>query len=536
MLTACQIRVLVVDDDENATRRYKSILTKAGFEVAIAEGQGASLFESARKTALDFRPQVVVMDFLLDGDESESEMTGLDLWQDPVFANSKACCILLSGYLDVPLTRDALMVKNIVYVLPKTEPVSKLIHTIHFWAHERCHCKIPEARIEWPAGLNEQSLITTLFDGQVGIRSDLAHDVIGRLFPSARLIKLENMGGEPRSADSVVRGRYVILEAHADDQRKVIVKMANAARIEQEKECYSNYIDNHLEGDFNAQLKAYQSMWDLGAVCYSFMGSPFHDLRLFSKWYAEMDDVDALLKPICHLFTEVWSRHYARKTVLNTSLFESYDQFFHLRQRIREMPKFELTVPGVRTKVPDPFHWAIRHEKESKIRMAQQAVTHGDLHGDNFFVDPAHAWVIDFERSGPGHILRDFVELEEDIIVRLAAISDDPPELFTRFIMNLLAPKSPLEEYSGAMDAELSPETQKALRVICGIRQLAFQVSAFQDMREYYWGLLLDSLFGALLVKPNFPRYKRILTLAALLCERLQSWDKPWPPSSRRFY
>ena len=43
-------------------------------------------------------------------------------------------------------------------------------------------------------------------------------------------------------------------------------------------------------------------------------------------------------------------------------------------------------------------------------------MTHGDLHGDNLLVDKEHAWAIDFEHTGSGHILRDFAELEVDIL------------------------------------------------------------------------------------------------------------------------
>ncbi len=58
----------------------------------------------------------------------------------------------------------------------------------------------------------------------------------------------------------------------------------------------------------------------------------------------------------------------------------------------------------------------------SIVDLTYEAVTHGDLHGDNLLIDSRkNAWVIDFERSGEGHVLQDFIELESDILNRLEA-------------------------------------------------------------------------------------------------------------------
>lgn len=534
MQTQCQIRVLIVDDDQTEIKSYKKILTHSGMQVKIAEGQGLKLYESAKNLAQSFRPHIVVMDYLLSGQGKKDSLTGLDLWQDVVFINSKANCILLSGYLDVPLTRDALKMKNIVDVVSKAEAVAKLLTSIHTHARINCHCQIKEAFIEWPAAWNEEYIIYTLFDGESNVRPDLVRDVLGRLFPNARTISLQNMGGEARSPGSIIRGRYVILQAQVDDQRKVVVKLATAARVEQENKCFRTFIENHIEGDFHAQLKSSQVFWDLGAVCYSFIGSPFHELKLFSDYYKETSQIDALVQPLQHLFKEVWSRHYFKKVPLENSLFEEYDKSFSLRQKIKEMPrkKIDVIAPGVRNPLQDPFRWVIRHEKDSRIPLAQQAITHGDLHGDNVFVDAEHAWVIDFERSGPGSILRDFVELEEDIITRLADIPNDPPDLFTGFVVDLLSQKSPQDYDIKASYSGHSAEAHKALQVLQRLRKLAVETTSFQDMREYYWGLLLDALFSALLVKQDSLNHNRILLLAAMICERLHTWDKPWPPPS----
>ena len=74
----------------------------------------------------------------------------------------------------------------------------------------------------------------------------------------------------------------------------------------------------------------------------------------------------------------------------------------------------------------DPLLVLQREGKGQVFDSLTTCVAHGDLHADNFFVDSTHmTWLIDFEHTGRTHALRDFVELEADIKLRLSAYPDD---------------------------------------------------------------------------------------------------------------
>ncbi len=166
------------------------------------------------------------------------------------------------------------------------------------------------------------------------------------------------------------------------------------------------------------------------------------------------------------------------------------------------------------------------HAEESQIPNAQQAITHGDLHGDNLFVDEEHSWAIDFERSGSGHILRDFVELEQDIITRLYMLPENNTYIFYNFVVALTKPLFPSEPIIIPHYFERDQETRKALAVIEGLRSIAYRLTGYQDMREYYWGLLLDSFFSLKLTKPGTHKWTCSLLLSSLLCTRLEHWEE----------
>ncbi len=189
-----------------------------------------------------------------------------------------------------------------------------------------------------------------------------------------------------------------------------------------------------------------------------------------------------------------------------------------------------LVFPEWRGEYPNPLGWILEHEADSHIPTAKQAITHGDLHGDNLFIEDEHAWAIDFERSGYGPILRDFVELEQDIITRLVMLPTDDLRLFRDLAVTLSTPRTPtdlLELPEGNQNQEIT----KCLDVINALRSLAYDLTGYRDMREYYWGLLLDSAFAVMSTEKQSTKWWRGLLFASVLSARLSHWDTEWPPA-----
>jgi hypothetical protein len=231
------------------------------------------------------------------------------------------------------------------------------------------------------------------------------------------------------------------------------------------------------------------------------------------------------LKPLSHFFAEVWSRHYSHPlSTEQISLFQLYDAVFRLRDRLKRLDHSGeyLTFPGLPAPLINPVAWLLQHGHHgSLIRGVRQAITHGDLHGDNLFVDGEHAWVIDFERTGSGHILRDFVELEVDIVTRLVPFPPNNLAQFYDLARVLAAPATLIAPFQTSERLQADPGSRKTLAVIAGLRHLAYGTTQNSDSREYLWGLLLDALFVASLTPPEAPQRDRALLLSAVLCDRL---------------
>jgi CheY-like chemotaxis protein len=533
MSIQCVVRVLVVDNDLQARSQVVKMLEGVGYRAKAAEGQGVKLKESAKKIALAFRPHVVIMDLRLS-DEHADDRSGLELWKDQSFSSAR--CILYSAHLvqNYKITREAFQQKGVEDVIGKEDAPQNLVDAVERVAREGCGCKNGLSLV-WPAAWNEEAIISYLDEDAKNLPRDIVLDVFGRLFPDTKKLTLKALEGTAQSSMEIAHGRAVLFQAWPDDKEPVVVKLAPQKRILREVEAYEKFIQDRLVGRFSAQLQTHTVFWDLGGICYSFMGSSQGSMETFSAFYQGTNGSKEIIKPLEHFFGEVWSRHYkdSRKP-LAESLYRAYDPFLKLRQRMKDFPIQEKTItfhefPG---NFLNPVVWILAHEADSYFPHANQAVVHGDLHGDNFFVDPDHAWAIDFERSGSSHILRDFVELEQNIITRLMTLPESDLRLFYKVAMSLTEPVSPTEPIQIPKYLEKVDEAKKALEVISELRFIAHRVTRYEDMHEYYWGLLLDTSFSLMLEKMHSPRWWRSLLFASILCTRLKEWGRRWPPAN----
>lgn len=538
MTASCIARILVVENDLRTRSQLIEVLTRPGYIVWAAGGHGPALQEEAKKLATRVRPHVVIMDLRLLDDEYSADRSGLELFKDKSFSSSR--CILHSAYLnhDYRVTREALIEARVADVVGKQESPRRLIEAVEKAAREDCIC-CKEFSIDWPGTWDEKTVLATLFEEDADLPSDIVTDVLGRLFSDARTVTLKTLKGMAKSSASVFRGRAALFQAWADNKEPVVVKLAPRDRTAKEVTAYKKTIQDRLVGRFYAQLEDHKILWELGGICYSFIGSSQKAIETFAASYQQRKTADEIIRPLRHFFEEVWSRHYRdTQEPLANNLFSAYDSFLKLRQHLIEAHNDAemLSFPGLPGQYPNPLRWILEHEADSLIPTAKQAITHGDLHGDNLFIEGEHAWAIDFERSGPGPILRDFVELEQDIVTRLVILPTSDLQLFHDLAVILSTPVAPTDLFivpEGAQDEEIT----KSLTVIEALRSMAHDLTGYQDMREYYWGLLFDSAFAAMSAEKLSTKWWRGLLFGSVICARLSHWDieqRPSEPADRK--
>lgn len=545
-------RVLIVDDDPLVNKQLQELLEPL-FVIDIVQGYGHTLITNAVERAKHFRPHIAIVDLSLEP-ANKSDRGGLKILEQ-LKQLSSAHCILYSAYVTPEISR--LAKEYGAEAIGKEEPPQRLIDTVTKEAQECCAtlsdillCRIPapiSAEIIKVIGLPESAPI------------DMADDVLIQLFSKGEYLgtkkitfrKMEEASATP---GSISRGHSLVLKVWRDEKTKPFaIKFARSQKISNEVRNYK-FIKDEIIGDFYADLKESVVFWDLGAILYTLVGLSSREWRNFREFYLNANERSDILRPLRHFFSEAWRSLYDKRDKLEISLFEAYDKaltfdkVLNLTQRLERFPEQGklLNFPELSVSMINPISWVLRHKMNSFFPPdypVNQAITHGDLHGDNLIVDDSHAWAIDFERSGWGHILRDFVELEMDIVSRLVPSDVSLLELLGLSIA-LADPKKSGDRYRLVDKCVTGEQSKKAYDVILGLREIAQQQTGFTDYREYYWGLLLDAVFVATLTpddtqRSNTPhsediQRKRALIYGAVLCSRLENWNKKWPTEDLR--
>ncbi len=529
-------RVLIVDNNEHYVQNYKRLVAHWGFTPVVAQGRGNKLLENAKHLARQERCQFAIVDMRLIDDNDDEDLSGMEL----IPHMHPAICIQVSARAGIEhsqKSRDA----GAVAFLSKGQGPQPLKE--HLLAHARLRCaNIRGLKIDPPEMLD---YIANAFTKYIpSAYHDQIVDVLSELFPKASHLRLEKIGPTANTShiSSVPRPKSVVLRVFEDDKEPVIVKLARRHKIEIEQRNYEAFIEDRLGWRYNTHIFRATLLWDIGGAKLSNIGRgayPFSSLL-------QTESVANLAMCLERFFGDTWLPHYQKATpVQDVSLYQLYCSVWgpEWYTRVKTLRDYDLHSPMRQHQwngadVPHPIRWFIENIADnpqhdaSRLPHTCTAITHGDLHGDNLLVDEQYnAWVIDFERSGPGHILQDFVELEADIVNRLDCDIRHRSDFYALCLA--ICQPTQLDSLPG-INPHHTPQNQhrKALAVISHLRRLARQYTAITSLREYLLGLFFNTIFRASLIQENHIHCKqRAIMLASILAHRLQHWDEPWPPS-----
>jgi FixJ family two-component response regulator len=519
-----QVRILVVDDESRVKKDMVRILKRKGYIAIAPEGAGHSLVENTMQAARSFRPHVAIVDISLDG--NEANRGGITLLEEL----KSAWCILYSGKLSIKLTREIQRKYPRVTWIEKDDKTQILLELI---AEKASEVSASERNrfITMTPGWSENTL-KALLGKDTSAPAGLVDDILAQLFPDSSRVELESLDQSIVTLQSVSRGHSAVTKVYHDGKfEPQLVKLAPADAIEREAANYRKHIEGNLGGRFNAQLVRNVLFWDLGGVLYNFLDQAGPKLVTFHEHYDKSLDPASILAPLRHFYLGTWRNFYDHPSPGpdDERLGDYYYRIFKLNERMTSFANQEEQnlIPGIDMPLLNPVQWLSRHMQQSFLVSYRLAITHGDLHSDNLFVDDEHAWVIDFERTGPGHILRDFIEMEVDIFTRLG-----PGNIGEEVNKDLLVAGLILaNELNFNLDPDLCrhithPSINKALDVIREHRKICAEIAHPSDFREYLWGLLFDLVYLVTHIIQDKTQQERALLLGGIICERLKRGNK----------
>jgi len=546
-------RVLVVENDPRTAELHRKNLIRWGYEPFIAEGIGEELLKDAMKKAYQYACHVALVDMRLRDDYDKQDKSGLDL----VIQLKPTLSIIVSGSgNDRATVLEAITQKQAIDFVGKEEPLLRLRDALDKAIQlSSSTCYGPKIDIS-------RKLVQHMMDVLAPGKPDLITEILKMLFTDAEIVTAELDDGSADTPSASLRKESFILKVRADSRQPFAVKITTLDRIDQEYQNYITYVKDFLPDHFYAQVETMVSLWHIGGIKYRFLGGGVETFTVFSKYYQNKSN-EEICEVLTHLFEQVWSKRYEHepKVAEYRSLFYGYSLRWKREKWLPRLIEYVNSLEtdnhnlGLLGSFIDPVLWVQRRtgnfaensqsgdDVTTKFGTLTQRIGHGDLQADNFFVSgKAQSWTIDYERTGYGPPLQDFVLLEFDIWVRLSAI-----ENLTHFIQLflLMTDKNGIDENSSKFTELVldQPEAAKVKTIIAKIRELASRYIDNGDLRVYFWGILLNAIFRLVLRKEKlvsmedphlFRRYfeesERALLLACILCRRLESWQGDWPP------
>ena len=276
----------------------------------------------------------------------------------------------------------------------------------------------------------------------------------------------------------------------------------------------------------------------LGGIIYTFLGAS-SQLEDFGTFYARSDD-EQIIKALDRLFCITCKDWYANASRLQLlDLTGDYQGVLRFTAEKLERAFYQLQAVQ-RVTVSDQGRLYFQAlEQERPFRNPLQVMdglslafptytspTHGDFNQHNLLVDAdGHIWMIDFQGTGQGHILRDIVGLDSVVRYQLLTAKDATLQELLEMEQALCSIEhfSQVDQLAGKFQTH-NPALAKAYAVAVYLRKLARDMvkqNREDNFNEYYAALLFNALNTVRFRTLEKEQREHALLTACLLVERL---------------
>lgn len=530
-----EFRILIVDDDLEICTSVESFLSSEGYEAASVH----TLDDAWDRLNQDFY-HLLILDINLGGDDHKENDDGLRLLRklDQKGLLSAIQIIMYSAYGTLERSREVFARFHVEdFVVKLKDTPADLVKAIKKIAKEKAQINLA-LNTRWPKGLTPVQLVVNLNLGGTRVRdktplqAQLAvelDDLLCRLFYKSDSVLLKPLTSG-QSGSAVMLASPFFKKTGAG--QAVVVKFGDHKQINQESRNFKEFVQPFIGGSRSTSVIDLRRSLRLGGIVYSLLGSAGDHVESFGAFYAraEVSEIKAALQ---RLFQETCKQWYANRGVLQ--LLDLTDEYANRRlglstERLEKalseglkgvQGKRELYFDALSTRRPftNPI---VDLRGQEYLASTYVCSTHGDLNGDNILIDKdAHLWLIDFSLTGPGHILRDFAEL--DGAVRFQFLRPEGATLEERLIMEdaLAIPErfSDVHKLPAKLETE-NTELAKAYETTVCLRQLAYQTvssNPADEIREYNVALYYYSLNGLRFYSWNQVQRQHALLSASIL-------------------
>lgn len=532
-----QGRVLIVDDLDKWRKELVSILQREGFATASADTATLAL----ERLQTDIY-HVAVLDIrLVDSDLSNTD--GIDLLRElgKRGLSEATKVIILSAHGTAEQMREAFKDYKVVDFLSK-DRFSKqgFLESINHAFSKEAPINL-DLQIHWQQVKGPEQVVHNLELGGTRLKrnpelqNQIAlelEDLLCRLFDKAHSVIVQPLTSG-QSGTGVLRAQPFY--SHGGG-RTVIVKFGDFQLIDHESQQFRECVQPYISGGRATNVLAKRRTPHLGGLIYSLLGAEREQWEDFGHYYTH-SSTQRITNVLDHLFLDTCGAWYANLGRLQpfdlTSDYQAMLGFtqenldhalLNLQKSVKGRQKLIFTSLSKERAFSNPLQ---EIEELSFMRPTYTCITHGDFNHQNILVDSSgYSWLIDFQATGPGHVLRDIAQL--DSVIRYVLLPTSDATLDERLQMEETLCSISFFSQVEQLNTQLET-TNKALAktyaVVVHLRTLARKLIAqnlSDDISEYYIALFYFAIntlrFYAI---PSCQR-EHALLCASLLADRLE--------------
>ena len=537
-------RILVVDDDVVWRTELVETLRREGYHTESASSEKEALH---KLDAALFH--LAILDICLE-DGNQENTDGIDILRKLKEQNLSEAVkvIMLSDHDTKELLRKTFREYAVIDFLSKGEFNKKILldevrEAIEEKAEINLALDIRWQKVHGPedAILNLEIDTTSIVPG-----SDLhrlvateLEDLLCRLFHEASSI-LVRPSTPGLSATGVLAVQPFYL--NTGGRGTVIVKFGDIQKIEREHANFKTYIQHSLGGARSTVAHELRRTPHLAGIVYSFIGVSGTHVDDFGSFYHNSHTTTGEIKQVLdRLFLETCGNWYNNRSPLQPQdLASDYLHLLNLTpEKLKQgslalghsvfglnQDKLHFHTLGANHTFTNPLEIVFGRPQWTSTFIC---TTHGDFNSHNILLDDhGNSWLIDFLRTGQGHILRDVAEL--DTVVRFELVAEADATLAERQEMEEAL--CSINRFSQLDQLEASFSTQnealaRAFAVVVHLRKLAWNllkrgtINTHEEMEEYFIALFYYALNMLRFTELSLTQREHALLSASLLADTL---------------
>ncbi len=269
------------------------------------------------------------------------------------------------------------------------------------------------------------------FNGEANV-TDADDKIIRYLFRSARKVDLNVLDGG-YSGNLVLGAKSIDMEGREETPH--VLKIGPQDPIGQERMSFERV--EMVLGNSAPRITDFVDYQERGGIKYRYASMGKGNSTTLQKLYSKGIPLNQIKKFFDIIFADQLGKFYKAKTFEKSNLLEYY--MFDPTRAERLKPKIEKVLEGpadsemlalpTGDEFPNPYTFTRDHlgnVMSQNNRSNFHSYVHGDLNGANIMIDAQdNVWLIDFFHTHKGHVLRDLIKLENDLLYIYTPINSD---------------------------------------------------------------------------------------------------------------